>query len=155
MEIVQTHKFDKEASKAQKPGWWTRIKLDASETPIDKYSRFKSIKRHFWGVSRAIRRLYKLGECLVCARVDFSRYKCDRTIAFNIGGASAFAWTPEMDTVRCIQHLSGWFVLFSLMTRQSHSIETGRVMGVHFSRFIPLLPRCLRHLLQSGFFSYS
>jgi len=43
MEIVQTHKFDKEASKTQKPGWWTRIKLarriwDA----VDKYSRFKS-----------------------------------------------------------------------------------------------------------------
>jgi len=83
---------------------------------------------------------------LVFARVDFARYKCDRTIAFNFGGARVFAWTPEMAAVRCIQHLSGWFVLFSLMTRQSLSIETGRVMGVHFSRFIPLLPR-LRHLL--------
>ncbi|XP_067244931.1 low-density lipoprotein receptor class A domain-containing protein 2 [Chanodichthys erythropterus] len=33
-----------------------------------------------------------------------------------------------MDTVKCIQHLSGWFVLFSLMTRQSHSIETVNVV---------------------------
>uniref|UniRef100_A0A8C1Z6H5 Low density lipoprotein receptor class A domain containing 2 n=1 Tax=Cyprinus carpio TaxID=7962 RepID=A0A8C1Z6H5_CYPCA len=33
-----------------------------------------------------------------------------------------------MARVRCIQHLSAWFVLFSLMTRQSHSIETVNVV---------------------------
>ncbi|KAI2659048.1 Low-density lipoprotein receptor class A domain-containing protein 2 [Labeo rohita] len=33
-----------------------------------------------------------------------------------------------MARVRCIQHLSGWFVLFSLMTRQSQSIETVNVV---------------------------